>query len=79
VWEAVRDAASERGVALRESELIGLAPIRALTDVADHIEVDRSSSDVERITAAAEWLRIRDFDPSMALELRLAEAERARE
>src|SRR5690349_11445791 len=26
VWEAVRDAAAERGVALRESELIGLAP-----------------------------------------------------
>ena len=34
-------------------------------------------ADNERITRAAEWLRIRDFDPSMALEIRLAEAEQA--
>ena len=77
VWEAVRDAAAERGVGLRESELIGLAPTRALTDVADHIGVDAARADEDRITRAAEWLRIRDFDPSMALEIRLAEAERA--
>lgn len=77
VWEAVEAAAAEHGTALRESELIGLAPLRALTDVADHIGVDASSPDGERITRAADWLRIRDFDPSMALELRLAEAERA--
>src|SRR3954452_14643057 len=77
VWEAVGAAAQEHGIMLRESELIGLAPLKALTDVADHIGVDPSQADVERITRAAEWLQIRDFDPSMALDLRLAEAERA--
>jgi glutamate formiminotransferase len=76
VWEAVRDAALERGVALRESELIGLAPMRALTDVADHIDAAPGLDDTERIARAADWLKIRDFDPSMALEIRLAEAER---
>jgi glutamate formiminotransferase len=77
VWEAVSAAAQENGITLRESELIGLAPLRALTDVADHVGVDASQADIERITRAADWLQIRDFDPSMALELRLAEAERA--
>jgi len=77
VWESVGVAAAAHGVELRESELIGLAPIRALVDVADHIDVEAGLSDEERITLAAEWLKIRDFDPSMALEIRLAEAERA--
>ncbi len=77
VWEAVGAAAAEHGVELRELELIGLAPIRALIDVADHIDVDAALSDAQRITRAAEWLKICDFDPSMALEIRLAEAERA--
>ena len=77
VWEAVGAAAAEHGVELRESELIGLAPIKALTDVAAHIGVDESLPEEERISRAAEWLRIRDFDPSMALELRLAAAEAA--
>jgi glutamate formiminotransferase len=77
VWEAVGAAAAERGVALRESELIGLAPIKALLDVADHIDIDVGATDVERIMRAAVWLKIRDFDPSMALEIRLAEADRA--
>jgi glutamate formiminotransferase len=76
VGDAGRAAALERGVALRESELIGLAPMRALTDVADHIGVEPSIDDEQRITRAAEWLAIRDFDPSMALEIRLAQAER---
>ena len=75
VWEAVREAAAERGVGLRESELIGLAPIQALLDVADHVAVDPAFQATERIGRAAEWLKIRDFDPSMALEIRLAEAE----
>jgi glutamate formiminotransferase len=76
VWEAVCDLAAEAGVGLRESELIGLAPIAALLDVADHAGVSsQAGDDVERITAAAEWLRIRDFSPTMALELRLAKAE----
>ena len=77
VWEAVGAAAHEHGVALRESELIGLCPLRALTDVADHIAVAAALPDEERITSAADWLHIRDFDPSMALELRLAAAEQA--
>jgi glutamate formiminotransferase / 5-formyltetrahydrofolate cyclo-ligase len=75
VWEAVRDLAAEAGVELRESELIGLCPIAALTDVADHAGIDAALPDVERITRAAHWLRIRDFQPTMALELRLAQAE----
>jgi glutamate formiminotransferase len=76
VWETVGAAAAAQGVELRESELIGLAPIRALVDVADHIGVPSPLPDEDRITRAAEWLKIRDFDPSMALEIRLAEAER---
>lgn len=75
VWEQVRAAAAVEGVAIRESELIGLAPLAALTDVADHAEVPSGLPVVERITAAADWLKIRDFRPDMALELRLAQAE----
>ena len=37
VWEEVGRAATEAGVGLRESELIGLCPLAALADVADHI------------------------------------------
>jgi hypothetical protein len=40
--------------------------------VADHIGVASGRPLVERVTEAAAWLRIRRFDPSMALELRLA-------
>jgi glutamate formiminotransferase len=72
VWEEVERLAGDDGVALRESELIGLAPVAALTAVADHHGVDASMPLEERLTQAAAWLRIRDFDPSMALELRLA-------
>jgi glutamate formiminotransferase len=75
VWEAVRDAAEVENVFLAESELIGLCPLQALLDVADHIGVPRRVKTEERITWAADWLSIRDFDPSMALELRLAAAE----
>jgi glutamate formiminotransferase len=77
VWEVVRDLAAEEGVELRESELIGLAPLRALEAVADHLEVPREQPVEERLGAAAAWLRIRDFEPTMALELRLARAEAA--
>jgi glutamate formiminotransferase len=73
VWEEVGRLAAEAGVELRESELIGLCPTAALIDVADHIGATPGGSDTERITRAAEWLRIRDFEPTMALELRLAE------
>ena len=74
-WEAVGAAAAADGVQLRESELIGLCPLAALVEVADHIGVDRSAPDEDRITEAARWLRIRDFDRSMALELRWAAAQ----
>ena len=77
VWEAVGEAAREEGVELRESELIGLCPLAALVEVADHIGVDAGPAVEERITQAARWLKIRDFDPSMALELRLEAAEAA--
>ncbi len=72
VWEAVAGEAARDGVALRESELIGLAPLAALIAVADHADVDRDLPVEQRIGAAARWLRIRDFEPTMALELRLA-------
>ena len=72
VWETVVALAGEEGVAARESELIGLAPLAALVEVADHIGADTSAAAEDRISEAARWLRIRDFDPSMALELRLA-------
>lgn len=77
VWEQVRDLAAAEGVELRESELIGLAPLAALTKVADHIGVPPAGSDGERITQAAAWLRIRDFQETKALELRLAQVQGA--
>lgn len=75
VWETVGSLARAEGVELRESELIGLCPLAALTDVADHADVEPSLPAEERITAAAAWLGIRDFVPTMALELRLAAAQ----
>ena len=75
VWERVRDLAAAEGAELRESELIGLAPLAALLAVADHAAVPSEGTDAERITGAADWLRIRDFEPTKALELRLARAE----
>jgi glutamate formiminotransferase len=77
VWDAVSAAASAEGVEVRESELIGLCPLAALTDVAEHIGVPKRVKIEERITWAADWLSILNFDPSMALELRLAAAEAA--
>ena len=72
VWETVSALAREEGVEPRESELIGLAPLAALVEVADHVSAEAETPVEQRITEAAAWLRIRDFDPSMALELRLA-------
>jgi glutamate formiminotransferase / 5-formyltetrahydrofolate cyclo-ligase len=71
-WEEVRSLAEAEGVALRESELIGLAPLAAFTDVADHAGVARDLPVGRRIGQAAAWLMLRDFEPTMALELRLA-------
>lgn len=72
VWEEVLRLACEAGVNVRESELIGLAPLAALMAVADHAGVDGSLSTERRITEGAAWLQVRDFDTAMALELRLA-------
>ena len=78
VWETVRAEAAEDGIELFESELIGLAPLAAFLDVADHVAAgeDREESlpepsIEERLAVAARFLRLRDFSPMQALELRL--------
>lgn len=73
-WEAVEQLAAEDGVELAESELIGLAPLAALLDVADHAGVAPDAPVQARLAAAADAIRLRDFSPLMALELRLADA-----
>jgi len=73
-WEAVGELAAAEGVAVRESELIGLAPLAAFTGVADHAGSVPDLPIEQRLAAAAAWLRLRDFEPTMALELRLAAA-----
>lgn len=73
-WEAVEQLAAEDGVALAESELIGLAPLAALLDVADHAGAAADAPVQARLAAAADAIRLRDFSPLMALELRLADA-----
>ena len=74
VWETVVELARADGVEPRESELIGLCPLAALLEVADHAGIG-PGTDEARIEQAAAWLRIRDFRRTMALELRLAAAE----
>ncbi len=74
VWDTIAELAAEEGIALEESELIGLMPQAAFLDVADHAGAPADTSIVDRITAAAGYLKLRDFDPLMALELRLAAA-----
>jgi glutamate formiminotransferase len=76
VWEAVRAEAAEDGVHLAESELIGLAPLTALLDVAEHAGVSSHLSQTERLAGAAGFLKLRDFSPLQALELRLDAARR---
>jgi glutamate formiminotransferase len=71
VWETVRAEAAEDGIELFESELIGLAPLAAFLDVADHVEAPSAGPVEERLAAAAAFLRLRDFSPMQALELRL--------
>ncbi len=73
-WEAVGELAAEDGVALAESELIGLAPLAALLDVADHADVPADAPVEQRLAAAAAAIHLRDYSPLMALELRLADA-----
>ena len=76
VWETVTALAANEGVAPRESELIGLAPLASLLDVAAHTRAAPEAPVEARLGAAASYLRLRDFRPEMALELRL-EAARA--
>ncbi len=72
VWEEVERLSAESGATICESELIGLAPLAAFTEVADHLGVPSDGAADERITKAAAWLRVRSFSPTMALEMRLA-------
>ena len=74
VWEEVRAIAAEDGIKLRESELIGLAPLAAFLDVAAHAGSDPEAPVETRFSDAARFLQLRDPDPAMALELRLADA-----
>ena len=76
VWESVRELAAEDGVELAESELIGLAPLAAFLAVADRADAPSEDPVERRLAAAARYLRLRDFSPMQALELRL-EAARA--
>ena len=75
VWETVRAEAAEDGIELAESELIGLAPVAAFLDVADHVEAPDDAPVERRLAAAAAFLRLRDFSPMQALELRLEAAQ----
>ena len=78
VWETVRELAAEDGVELAESELIGLAPLAAFLAVADHAGAPRDDEIEDRLAAAADFLRLRDFSPLQALELRLEAAQAGR-
>ena len=71
VWETVRDVAAEDGVELAESELIGLAPLAAFLAVADRADAPPDDPVEDRLAAAAAFLRLRDYSPMQALELRL--------
>jgi glutamate formiminotransferase len=75
VWETVRAEAADDDVELAESELIGLAPLAAFLDVADHLGARPTQAVEARLEAAAAFLRLRDFSPFQALELRLEAAE----
>ena len=76
VWDTVRDLAAQDGVEPAESELIGLAPLASFLAVADRADADPALPVEERLRAAAIYLRLRDFSPMQALELRLEEARR---
>jgi glutamate formiminotransferase len=74
VWETVRAEAAEDAVELAESELIGLAPLAAFLDAADHAGAASDAPVEDRLAVAARFLKLRDFSPEQALELRLAAA-----
>ena len=71
VYEEVRDLAAAGGVGVRESELIGLAPLAAFLGVADRAGAPAEAPVEERVLAAGRYIRLRDASPLQALELRL--------
>jgi len=77
VWDTVRELAAEDGVELAESELIGLAPLAALLGVAERAGAAATDPVEARLASAAGYLRLRDFSPLQALELRLEAARTA--
>jgi glutamate formiminotransferase len=72
VFDEVTRLAIQEGVGIRESELIGLAPQAAFDGVADHVGVSLHADPEARFAAAAAYLRLRNADPMMVLEQRLA-------
>lgn len=74
VYDEVARLASGEGVGIRESELIGLAPQAAFDGVAERSGVPLHADVAARFAAAAAYLRLRDADPMMVLEQRLAAA-----
>jgi glutamate formiminotransferase / 5-formyltetrahydrofolate cyclo-ligase len=74
VWDTVREVAAEDGVELAESELIGLAPLAAMVDVADHARIPADAGVEARLEGAAAYIKLRDASPLQALEMRLEAA-----
>jgi glutamate formiminotransferase len=74
VFEEVHRLATEEGVGIRESELVGLVPQAAIDDVAAHAGMRSGAGMEARFAAAAAYLKIRDAQPLMVLEQRLAAA-----
>lgn len=72
VFDEVGRLAAEEGVGIRESELIGLAPQAAFDGVAAHAGTPAGAGTEARFAAAASYLRLRDAQPMMVLEQRLA-------
>jgi glutamate formiminotransferase len=77
VWETVRAEAAHDGVAVAESELIGLMPLAAFLDVAERAGAPTDAPVEERLATAAAYLALRDHTPMQALELRLAASAKA--
>ncbi len=73
VYDEVHRLALEAGVGIRESELIGLVPQAAIDGVALHTGLPADADPEARFAAAAGYLRLRDPEPLMVLEQRLAE------
>ena len=74
VFDEVARLAAAEGVGIRESELIGLAPQAAFDGVAAHAGAPAGAGTEARFAAAAAYLRLRDAQPLMVLEQRLAAA-----